>query len=461
MNIGRIFANAIVRRLAYVLVALVLAWVGLGDARAATYNSQGAAYAGCKAAEAAYSLNGYLPRADSCSGTSVGTPAETHDRYECIVSWQGGATFSYGCGYLQNNFDQRDHHFPRANSCAAKPNDTFTHADRIPTGSHGCASGCQFVAANNGDGTYTRHYGSNLCNVLPECLPGEYLHVGTSLCMTPEDKCDPGQIKDSVTGACEDACPATMVQDQDGLCVPAEDTCPPGNIRSPDGNCLPGEGQCAAGEARRPNGTCGRDSDGDGEADEDDEDTENDPEQETASGGDSCNAPPSCSGGAIDCMQVKIQWRIDCNTRSKATITGGTCAAMPVCTGDGCKAMEYAQLIQQWKTTCALAALGEGGSPGGGGDGDGSMDPVSSDGVLGNDGYTGETARRRFGQGSSYEFDVAGYGWGGSCPAPPDVNVFGHTISFDTSVFCSWMSLGGVFVMIMAHLAGLAILWRA
>lgn len=34
MNLRRIFANAIARRVAYVLVALVLAWVGLGDARA-------------------------------------------------------------------------------------------------------------------------------------------------------------------------------------------------------------------------------------------------------------------------------------------------------------------------------------------------------------------------------------------------------------------------------------------
>src|SRR5690606_28654962 len=117
-----------------------------------------------------------------------------------------------------------------------------------------------------------------------------------------------------------------------------------------------GEGQCAAGEVRRENGTCGKDGDGDGVADVDDDDPDNDP-KESASGGDTCDAPPACNGGAIDCMQVKIQWRIDCNTRKNRNVSGGACNAPPVCTGDKCDAMEYASLIQQWRAACNLEKL--------------------------------------------------------------------------------------------------------
>lgn len=54
MNLSRIFAQAFVRRLAYVLAAIVLAAVGIGRAEAADYSDQGQAYAGCLAATRAY-----------------------------------------------------------------------------------------------------------------------------------------------------------------------------------------------------------------------------------------------------------------------------------------------------------------------------------------------------------------------------------------------------------------------
>lgn len=248
---------------------------------------------------------------------------------------------------------------------------------------------------------------------------------------------------------------------QNGVCKQEQDTCPAGNIRSPDGSCLPGEGQCASGEARRPNGTCGKDADGDGTADDDDDNPDNDTDKPQASGGDSCEAPPSCSGDAIACMQVKIQWRIDCNTRKKANVSGGHCGGaggMPVCSGEGCKAVEYAQLVQQWKTACAIEKLASKGTGTGSGE-DESMKLVDGSGVLGNDGLTGADGTEIRDQ--EIEFDSSGFGWGGSCPNIPDVSVMGETIHFDTTVFCDWMKLGGVFVMIMAHLAGLAIVMRA
>lgn len=392
MNVGRILANSVARRIAYVVVAAVLAWLGLGEARAACVLEAAQAYR-CSTEGEAY--NAAMTYASSNMGSicaaQSGMAVEPTAKKEAGY-WQPGAkcqTTYQPYQYLGTWYTSPLYRWNQ--TCGQKPTETFSHADRIPGGSHGCKGGCDFAVYNNGDGTYTRTYGTTLCNVLPECLPGEYLHVGTSLCMEPEQECAANQSKNSATGECEDTCPAGLKPDAEGLCKPESDTCPPGNIKAPSGQCLPGEGQCAAGEARRPNGTCGRDSDGDGEADEDDEDTENDPDTETASGGDSCNAPPSCSGGAIMCLQAKIQWRIDCNTRSKVDITGGSCAAMPVCVGENCKAMEYAQLLQQWRTTCALEKMkpGDGGQGGdgekikpdfeqlvGGGDGSGGNDSI-------------------------------------------------------------------------------------
>jgi hypothetical protein len=281
--------------------------------------------------------------------------------YACTRS--GTAT---GC-----NTAGRYYYFLKADSCSARPDTTFSNELTIPTGSVGCSNGCAFQVQNNGDGTYTRRHQymhDETCNVLPTCnTSGWYLNHATSLCQPPQEVCERNEIKNPKTGQCQEACPVGLIMDSTGACVPSREECPPGNVKAPSGQCLPGDGQCAAGEARRPNGTCGVDSDGDGQADEDDDNPDNDPDRETASGGDSCNAPPSCSGGPIDCLQVKIQWRIDCNTRKNENISGGACSAMPVCTGEKCRALEYSQLLMQWRTACALEKLnipgaGEGGS---------------------------------------------------------------------------------------------------
>ena len=254
-----------------------------------------------------------------------------------------------------------------------------------------------------------------------------------------------------------------MVADAEGLCKPSADDCPSGNVRSPSGECLPGEGQCAAGEARRPNGTCGRDSDGDGQADEDDEDPDNDPDRETASGGDSCSAPPSCSGGPIDCLQAKIQWRIDCNTRRKVNVTGGACSAMPVCVGENCQAMEYAQLMQQWKAACALERLANAGpgEPGEGGNNQDLIDLLTREGTI--NGTHGDTGGMpggdafEFGDTEIPEPDTSGMGYGSSCPSPPSFTVYGQTISINLTPMCNWVGLAGNLVLILAALASMRI----
>lgn len=326
-----------------------------------------------------------------------------------------------------------------------------------------CKDGCVTAWYNNGDGTWTGDSMSSVCTPdwlkdnCAEAGEGYFWNAYAGLCQPPKEACDANQTKDAVTGECKDSCPAGMVMDAQGVCEAAEDDCPAGNVKAPSGECLPGDGQCAAGEARRPNGTCGKDSDGDGEADEDDEDPENDPDKETASGGDSCDSPPSCSGGAIACMQVKIQWRIDCNTRKSANVTGGTCGAVPVCAGKSCDALEYAQLLQQWKAACALEAL----ASGAGGGGDGVVELLTGPGSINSNAGGGdslEDGNPWAEEGEEYEPDASGYGWSRSCPSPPSLSLpGGQSVQIDLTPLCNWVSLGGTLVLILAGLMSLRI----
>jgi len=477
MKLGRIFANAIARRIAYVIVAAALAWLGLSDAKAQDYsqcnvpNHNNSLCPDLPAARAAADASAqyYCNQLSNCNGidnrqeTWTGTQWQVRTLYRYGTANNGAwgnykrATQSCVPPQIYNSLSQ----LCQA-PCAGKPSEVFTHSQRIPGGSHGCKNGCQFTVANNGDGTLTRFFGTNanLCNVLPECLAGEYLNVATSLCTPPEAECQANQTKNPVTGICEAKCPAGMHEDADGQCVADENDCPAGQVRAPSGQCLPGEGQCATGEARRENGTCGRDSDGDGVADEDDGDPENDPEEFFA-GGDNCSSPPSCSGGVIDCGMARIQWRIDCNTRRNVNITGGACSAIPQCVGENCKAMEYAQLLQQWRSACALEKMADA-EAGEGGDNQDLIDLLTDPGSIqpdlgGTSDMPGGGSYTWGDDDEEFEPDTSGMGWGSSCPSPPAISVFGQSISFNLTPLCNWLALAGNLVLILASLASLRI----
>lgn len=364
-------------------------------------------------------------------------------------------------------------------NCTARGTPTFKPAagQMIPDGSIGCNEGCQYLSVSNGDGTYSRNFIGNSdinhCSVtMTNCVDAGYtLNLGLGMCVPPLPECAPNEVKDPLTGMCTQGCPAGSILDPHGLCKPEAEQCPAGMIRSPEGNCLPGEGQCAAGEARKPDGTCGRDSDNDGEPDEFDEDTD----QTSFSGGDTCNAPPTCNGDPILCGQARIQWRIECNTRDEATVSGGSCGAVPVCVGRNCQALEYASLLQQWRATCALERLAEEGIGGGEGDDDsqaaydptvdatavadgmaGEGDPADAftDGSQNNGGTGGDP-------GGDGELDDSGLGFGTSCPNLPTINVLGNTLDFQAAIgskMCDWFRLGGQIVLILAALVSLRIL---
>lgn len=469
MDFKRILANAVARRVALVLVAAVFAWLGLGNARAADLPDAGAAYQACMARVEviiAQSPNNRRVYSGTCSHNP--NVSATTAGYECKYQAKNYADEWVTIGICNND---RWYYYPKASTCGGRPNyvgaPPYSTMSGFPVqGAMSCVDGCVASWYNNGDGTWTGSYGGGVGNICtPHELKEDCASMGTGyawnsyagLCQPPKKNCEANQTQDAVTGECKDSCPAGMVMDAQGVCAAAEDDCPAGNVKAPSGECLPGDGQCAAGEARRPNGTCGKDSDGDGEADEDDEDPENDPDKETASGGDSCDSPPSCSGGAIACMQVKIQWRIDCNTRKSANVTGGTCGAVPVCAGKSCDALEYAQLLQQWKSACALEAL----ASGAGGGGDGVVELLTGPGSINSNAGGGdslEDGNPWSEEGEEHEPDASGYGWSRSCPSPPSFSLpGGQSVQIDFTPLCNWVSLGGTLVLILAGLMSLRI----
>lgn len=223
------------------------------------------------------------------------------------------------------------------------------------SGSTGCRNGCDGIWMKNADASFTWTPLGNVCPDDPkkDCQkmgPEYYWNPVLNVCEPPSGECKEGTKPNSLGQCAPEPCPDGMALQQDGTCKKKDNECPAGQVRSPDGKCLPGDGQCAAGEVRGPDGTCKKDSDGDGDPDEPGE-------KETFSGGDDCNSPPSCSGSPILCGQARIQWRIECNTRRNRNIAGGTCAAMPICTGEKCDAMEYSSLLMQWRTACATEKL--------------------------------------------------------------------------------------------------------
>ncbi|MGJ4801776.1 hypothetical protein [Luteimonas sp. SDU82] len=349
----------------------------------------------------------------------------------------------------------------------------------IVNGSTTCDNGCLGVIFNNsGSPGFTVTYAGGLqCTAPP--FPNGCEAAQTSLgwrnhpqvagvCLPPSSACPDGSAKDPVTGECgNDTCPQGMVLNAQGQCETQGDNCPAGQTRAPDGSCQGGNDNCPAGQVKGPDGTCKPDGDGDGEPDEGSADS--------FSGGESCDVPPTCSGDVIMCGMARIQWRIDCNTRNEAKINGGSCNAIPVCTGKNCNALEYAQLIQQWKASCALERLAENGIQNGGGDdgttasydptedavavtdstaGQGDPDDAFTDGSGNNGGAGGNP-------GGDGQLDSSGLGYGTSCPNLPSVNVFGATVDFQAAIgadMCDWFRLGGHILLVLAALLSLRIL---
>lgn len=406
-----------------VLVVLLLALCITDKAHAAI--SQSAAYSQCMAQARNYESQW---AGVWVNGRCINNPAE--NLYHCYYDQhnQGQVSLGLYCGGFGYDPSQ---------TCNSKAdyNGVFPGASGAPkSGSVQCNSGCMQVWTPNADSTWNGTFALNATcdssdNTADQCknmglANGYHYNNYTKTCEPDTKECPEGK-QNNAKGECEDqACPKGMTLTQFGTCENEKNQCPAGQVKSPAGACLPGDGQCAQGEAIGKDGTCKRDADGDGKPDEGEEDDDAD-KKSTFSGGDNCDSPPSCSGDIIMCGQARIQWRIDCNTRREVNIQGGTCGSPPICVGKNCKALEYSQLLMQWRSACAaekLLAKGSGGA-GSGDDEQPSWTKVSGDGTAGA-GQDPAKPHRTFALGLG-NLDEGGFlGGSGSCPKFGSVDVW-------------------------------------
>lgn len=84
---------------------------------------------------------------------------------------------------------------------------------------------------------------------------------------------------------------------------------------------------------------------------------EGDGDSATDSG--NCEASPTCVGDTLKCLHLKFTWKIQCNTKGSEVSGGDGCAEsdVPVCAGSNCKAEAYAQVLQQWRSRCAVQGI--------------------------------------------------------------------------------------------------------
>lgn len=488
--LARIFANAFARRVAVVFVASVLAWVGIGTARAqssCSFATEGEAYAA--AADAAQRC-----AAEKGPGWSPKTTRYNHAI--CAGEWEGVA--STGSGMAGCSGILASYTWGAGGGCSSRPAQSTLFLP--PGGSTRCNNGCEakytwMGADSQGRETTMVNFTGAVCNPIKgkeECnakngggsTPPTWVwngHLG--VCQPINTECPVGQSA-KPDGKCvsNDECPVTHVLNSSGVCVKKDEDCAAGTIRGLDGMCKQDDetdkSKCGTGMAKGKDGTCKIDANNDGipDSDQDPNDNKNNKDGKQFSGGDNCNVPPTCSGDPIMCGQARIQWRIDCNTRRNTNIAGGVCGSMPVCTGESCKAMEHAQLIMQWRTACAVEELARKGLNGDGegqgttpvpdtsGVGDGALESalgVNGEGEPGDAFTDGSEGGQEGGVPGADGLDDSGFGWSRSCPSPPSIDLMGQSITINLGPFCNWMALGGWLVMIMAALLSLRIMSSA
>jgi hypothetical protein len=508
IDFGRMLTYAVARRVAFVLVALVFAWLGMGRAHAGTGVPE---RAGCTVTAGS---GGVYAEATLCgSAERAYTYARQAMQQRIIDTGRVGATAFFA---NESNLGMGDYGYPgkRVTFWAKDPDGTvlnqgiwyaqrdYLTADACPSGqvwdstnmvckadctvaatstssfnpingSLSCdASHCEIVHMDNGDGTSTRYRTNQTCpnndyNPFDNNCPTNYYYNGvTNVCSPKKPEVCPAGMT-NIDGHCKkrQECPTGMHLGKADDCVPDSETCPAGQVKGPDGSCV--GGSCPAGQVKGPDGTCKKDADGDGKPDANDG---------TFSGGDDCGAPPQCSGDAILCGSARIQWRIDCNTRKNVNVSGGACNAVPICTGEKCNAMEYAGLLQSWRTTCALEKMlkdglpvtgaGGGGGPGGGncpaGDANcnGVADVMESAVASAPDLPTvvadGEGTGAVWGQ-----VNKSGFLGGGSCPGGiPEISWAGRSLDLNTTV-CQQGGIFGNLIYLFGIVAAAGIIGKA
>lgn len=405
---ARVFASAVARRLAYVLVASVLAWIGIAESRAQSAScgpnpvacDEGQAYA------RAYSIAGGSAGLTMCRTVSVSTSTVT----SVVVSLDAAGVYSgyVKCSGTSGQFKVTDTYFFPNSSCATRDEEfSWTGSQQV------CSEGCTYQRYQDpGTGqVYYSTFDSATNAVLGLCTTGEAPKVDTDGDGEPDESDvfpnDPNETKDT---------------DGDGIGDNAD-------IADADA----GNGQDTPGE-----------DDGDDEGDN------------QASGGGDCNAPPSCSGDGIACNTNWQIWRMRCGSGGPVTGDVTNCAAAYTCNADP---VQCAQLAVMRVEACK-AGSGDGDGTGeGAGDQpawtEGAEPPRPDEGAE-----PAENDVKRFGVGIGPDLlDREEIFGAGSCPAFPSFKIMGVTIDpSDIDSWCTIVAIMRAAVLLMAGYFALQIL---
>lgn len=425
MNFRRILANAVARRVAFVLVAAVFAWLGIGSARAqqcglptpiqaaaaagsaSTYSDEGTAYAACNSTVNAYYTQGggiinvlavYTCEKNASSNSFIARFRSTGDRLNS----------SAGCAALT------------------------TVAPGTYTANAGGWNYTALCAARPDQYGWTNTMGGDVCH--QGCRYSHQLEVGA-----------PGGFSFYATGArCTEAEVPPPQPDADGDGVPDIDDAFPND---------PNESVDSDGDGIGDNADVAPDDETNGEDEGEGNETDN-----SASGGGDCNAPPSCKGDGIACNTNFQVWKLRCQGTAHGSVTGNVQDCNQTVTVVSPDPIANAQLLALRKIACKD---GDGGTGSGDGFGSGDSDNLGTiaDAVRGEgepDNSIGpeEPGDAWYGEGEEQpdSFDESGYGFGSSCPEVPSIDVFGTSIDFNVEPLCDWATLGGYIVIALAGL---------
>lgn len=292
-----------------------------------------------------------------------------------------------------------------------------------------------------------------------ECPEGQHEGAGDT-CVDDTTNCPPGQHNDG--GLCVDddeRCPdgSFPVNDQ---CVAPWANCPDGSTPTDEGECLPTHSDCPGGEPP-VNGWCQAQE---GHCADGSEPIPGEggvlycptpgmcPDGSIVPPGTMCHAPwGTCPSGAQPVGGVcPVGEGCDpetdpeqCTGNDEGHASGGqSCDAPPACSGD---VIACAQLVMQWRTRCAVEEGNDGE-----GDGEGEEPDAPPTEADYGDTHTGAEAWSEPGDegGILEQIDAGGWLGGGDCPTLPSASIAGVSVDLSGAVPCdAWRILATLILL--------------